>query len=335
MKTRIVKLVLFAVVTIANLAVCAVSRAAVDPLPSWNDGAAKQAIVDFVRAATDKNNPKYVPPEERIATFDIDGTLWVEQPICTQFAFAVDRITAMAPKHPQWKEQEPFKTILAHDQEAMAKFTPQDAVKIIAATHSGMTVETFHNEVRDWLAAAKHPRFNRPYTELAYQPMLEVMRYLRTNGFKTYVVTGSGQEFIRAFAEKVFGVPPEQVIGSVGRVKYEYDKDGNPTLVKLPDVLLVDDKTGKPESINMFIGRRPVAAFGNSTGDQQMLEWAQAGKGARLMMLVRHDDADREYAYGANSSNGTFSDALIAEAANKGWTVVSMKNDWKRVFPFE
>ncbi len=306
-----------------------------DPLASWNDGSAKQAIVDFVHAVTDKNNPEFVPPEERIAVFDNDGTLWIEQPLYAQFSFTLDRVAALAPKNPQWKEQEPFKAILARDREAMAKFTPQDIERILAVTHSGMTVGTFQNEVKDWLGAARHPRFKRSYTELVYQPMLEVMQYLRANGFKTYIVTGGGQEFVRAFSEKVYGIVPEQVIGTVGKLKYEYDKDGKPTLVKLPDVLLVDDRTGKPESINMFIGRRPVAAFGNSTGDQQMLEWTGAQKGARLMMLVHHDDADREYAYGPVSKIGTFPEALMAEAKSKGWIVVSMKNDWKRMFPFE
>lgn len=306
-----------------------------EPLASWNDGASKQAIVEFVRTATDKTNPKFVPPEGRIATFDNDGTLWVEQSVLTQFTFAVDRVAAMAPKHPAWKDEEPFKSIIARDHEAMAKFTPQDIEKIIAVAHSGMTVESFQKDVNDWLATAKHQRFKHPYTELVYQPMLEVMQYLRENGFKTYIVTGGGQEFVRVFAEKVYGVPPEQVIGSVGRVKYEYDKDGKPMLVKLPDVLLADDKAGKPESINMFIGRRPVAAFGNSTGDEQMLEWTQAGKGARLMMLIHHDDAVREYAYDTNAKIGTFSEALMLKAKQQGWTVVSMKNDWKRIFPFE
>ncbi len=335
MNAKIVKLVFLTAVIAGSIAISATAWTAGQPLPSWNDGPVKQAILDFVRTAVDKTGSGFVPEDERIATFDNDGTLWVEQPILPQFVFALDRVAAMAPNHPEWKEQEPFKTILARNPEAMAKFTPQDIEKIIAATHSGMTVETFKNEVKDWLAKAQHPRFKRPYTEIVYQPMLEVMKYLRANGFKTYIVTGGGQEFVRAFAEKVYGVPPQQVVGSAGKVKYEYDKEDKPILVKLPDVLLVDDKAGKPESINMFIGRRPVAAFGNSTGDQQMLEWTQAGNGARLMMLIHHDDADREYAYDTNAKIGTFSDALMLEAKQQGWTVVSMKNDWKRVFPFE
>jgi phosphoglycolate phosphatase-like HAD superfamily hydrolase len=311
------------------------SARSADPLPSWNDGAARQAILDFVRATTDASSPQFVPPAERIATFDNDGTLWIEQPIYTQIVFAIDRVAALAPKHPEWNEQEPFKTILARDAKAIAKFSIQDIENIVAVTHSGMTVEDFQTVVKDWLAAAKHPRFKRPYTELVYQPMLEVMQYLRANGFKTYIVTGGGQEFVRAFAERVYGVPPEQVMGTAGKVKYEYGKNGEPMLMKLPEVMLLDDKTGKPEGINLIIGRRPVAAFGNSTGDQQMLEWTQAGGPARLMMLVHHDDARREYAYGADSKVGTFSDSLMAEAKKNGWVVISMKDDWNCIFPWQ
>jgi phosphoglycolate phosphatase-like HAD superfamily hydrolase len=309
----------------------AVSQPGADPLPSWNDGPAKNAVLDFVRAATDKGGPHLVPPGQRIATFDQDGTLWVEQPLYTQVMFALDRVKALAPKHPEWRDKEPFKSVLAGDHEALAKFTIQDFEIILAETHSGMTVDEFHTVVKDWLATARHPRFGRPYTELVYQPMLEVMGHLRANGFKTYIVTGGGQEFVRVYAEAVYGVPPEQVIGSAARTKYEV-RDGKPVLVKLPKVLLVDDKGGKPEGINLVIGRRPVAAFGNSDGDREMLEYAQGG-GGRLMMLVHHDDADREFAYGPRSKVGTFSDALTAEAKNRGWTVVSMKNDWKTVFP--
>jgi haloacid dehalogenase-like hydrolase len=233
------------------------------------------------------------------------------------------------------REVEPFKSILAQDREAMERFSIQDFEKVVAVTHSGMTVQQFQEIVKKWLAEAKHPRFKRPYTECVYQPMIELMQHLRNNGFKTYIVTGGGQEFVRAFAGPTYGVPPEQVVGSMGKVKYEYNKEGRPELVKLPEVLLVDDKTGKPEGINMVIGRRPQAAFGNSTGDQQMLEYTGASNNARLMMLVHHDDARREYAYGANSKIGTFSDALMDEAKKKGWIVVSMKDDWNRVFAFE
>lgn len=306
---------------------------AADPLPSWNQGPAKEAILQFIKESTRKGHAHFIPPGQRIAVFDNDGTLWVEQPIYTQVAFAIDRVKALAPRHPEWKDQEPYQSILSGDPAAMAKFSLQDIEKIIAVTHSGMGVEAFRGIVKDWLAKAKHPRFLRPYTELVYQPMLEVMKYLRENGFKTYIVTGGGQEFVRAFAETVYDVPPEQVIGSAGRTKYGYDKTGRPQLIKTAEVLLIDDKTGKPEGINLMIGRRPRAAFGNSDGDQQMLEWTGAGGAGRLMMLVHHDDAEREFAYGAESKIGTFSDPLMAEARRRGWTVISMKNDWRRVFP--
>jgi phosphoglycolate phosphatase-like HAD superfamily hydrolase len=306
-----------------------------DPLPSWNDGAAKQAILEFVRVTTDRASPHHVPPEQRIATFDQDGTLWVEHPIYTQVVFAVDRVKALAPANAQWKNVEPFKAIPAGDREAIEAFTIQDFARVVAGTHSGMTVDEFAAIVKDWLAHAKHPRFERPYTELVYQPMLEVMKLLRSSGFKTYIVTGGGQEFVRVFAERVYGVPPDQVIGSASQTKYEEGKDGKPLLVKLPEVLLVDDHGGKVEGINLVIGRRPLAAFGNSDGDRQMLEWTQADSGPRLMMLVHHDDARREYAYGPKSRVGTFSDALMSEARQRTWSVISMKNDWYRVFPFE
>jgi hypothetical protein len=247
--------------------------------------------------------------------------------------FAIDEVIALAPQHPEWRAMEPFKSILAHDREAMLRFSIQDFEKVVAVTHSGMTVQQFQEIVKKWLAEAKHPRFKRPYTECVYQPMLELMQYLRNNGFKTYIVTGGGQEFVRAFAAQTYGVPPEQIVGSMGKVKYDYDKNGNPELIKLPEVLLVNDKTGKPEGINMVIGRRPQAAFGNSTGDQQMLEYTGAGNGAKLLMLVHHDDAEREYVYGAESKIGTFSDALMTEAKKKNWMVISMKNDWKTIFP--
>ena len=304
-----------------------------DPLASWNDTAPKRAIVEFVERTTKDGSSDFVKAEDRIATFDNDGTLWVEQPNYTQVTFAIDEVVAMAGKHPEWRDKEPFKSILAHDRESMLRFSIQDFEKVVAVTHSGMSVQQFQEIVRKWLAEAKHPRFKRPYTECIYQPMIELMQYLRNNRFKTYIVTGGGQEFVRAFAGDTYGVPPDQVVGSMGKVKYEYDKQGTPELIKLPEVLLLDDKTGKPEGINMVIGRRPQAAFGNSTGDQQMLEYTGAGPGARLMMLVHHDDAEREYAYGAESKIGTFSDALMAEAHKKGWIIISMKNDWKTVFP--
>jgi phosphoglycolate phosphatase-like HAD superfamily hydrolase len=318
------------------LAAAAAMAQKADPLPSWNDGPAKRAILDFVRAATDKTSPRFVDPAQRIATFDNDGTLWVEQPIYTQVVFAIDRVRKLAPEHPAWKSTEPFKSILtAKSEAALDDFSIQDFAKVVAETHAGTTVADFRQIAQKWLQTARHPRYKRPYTELVYLPMLELMRYLRSCGFKTYIVTGGGQDFVRAFADRVYGVPPEQVIGSAGRTKYEYTSDGRPVLVKLPEVMLVDDSQGKPEGIHLIVGRKPRAAFGNSTGDRQMLEWTQSAGGAPLMMLVHHDDAKREYDYGPNSKVGTFSDALMAEANQRGWVVISMKHDWKRIFAFE
>ena len=310
------------------------------PLPSWNDGAAKQAILDFVRATTDRASPNYVSPEERIAVFDQDGTLWVEHPIYSQVVYCLDRVPAVVAKQPELKNVEPFKTVLSRNREAMSKLTMPDLEKILAATLTGMTVEEFNSEVNKWLETARHPRWKRPYTDLVYQPMLEVMQYLRGNGFRTYIVTGGGQDFVRVYAERVYGIPPEQVVGSMAGTKLGHDKDGKPFLTKEPKLLLNDDHAGKPEGIHLMIGRRPYAAFGNSIGDQQMLEWTAAGAGARLKMLVLHDDATREYAYGPaaglpNSKFGTFTQALYNEAKKNGWSVISMKNDWKRIFPFE
>jgi hypothetical protein len=310
-----------------------------DPLPSWNDGPAKRAIVSFVQKVTEKSGPAYVPPKERLATFDQDGTLWVEHPLYAQAMFALDRVRELAPQHPEWQTRPPFKAVLKNDREAMAKFKEGDWAKIIGATHAGMTTEAFLKIVREWLAQAKHPRFQRPYTELVYQPMLEVMQYLRHNGFKTYIVTGGGQEFVRAYSARVYGVAPEQVVGTSVATKYEYH-NGQPVLLRLPKIFFIDDRAGKAIGINLFIGRRPQAAFGNSTGDQQMLEWTQAGGGARLMMLVLHDDAKREYAYGPagglpDTKVGTFSQALLAEAKKRGWIVISMKKDFKKIFAWE
>jgi phosphoglycolate phosphatase-like HAD superfamily hydrolase len=306
-----------------------------DPLPSWNEGAAKQAVVAMVKGTTDQGSPTFVPPAERIATFDNDGTLWVEQPMYTQVVFAFDRVKALAPSHPDWDTKEPFRSVLLGDRETMARFTSTEFEQVFAETHGGMTVEAFQALAKQWLATARHPRFKRPYTELVYQPMLEVLRYLRANGYKTYIVTGGGQDFVRVFADQVYGIPPEQVVGSAGNARFEYDKVGKPELVKLPSTMFIDDHGGKPVGINLVIGRRPHAAVGNSTGDREMLEWTQAGAGSRLMMLVHHDDAQREYDYGANSRVGTFSDALMAEAKKRGWSVISIKNDWNRVFPFD
>jgi phosphoglycolate phosphatase-like HAD superfamily hydrolase len=308
-----------------------------DQLPSWNDGPAKQAIVAFVEAVTTEGGADYVAPADRVATFDNDGTLWVEHPLYTQAMFALERVAALAPEHPEWKDQEPFKSVLAGDREAMAKFTEGDWAKIIAATHAGMSTEAFLEIVGKWLAEAKHSRFERPYTELIYQPMLEVLDYLRASGFRTYIVTGGGQEFVRVFSEQVYGVPVEQVVGSSIVTKYE-EQDGEPVLMREPEVFFVDDKAGKAIGINLFIGKRPYAAFGNSGGDREMLEWTAAGDGARLKMLVLHDDAEREYAYGPanglpDTKVGAFSQELMDEAEQKGWVVISMKNDWKTIFP--
>jgi phosphoglycolate phosphatase-like HAD superfamily hydrolase len=309
-------------------------------LPSWNDGAAKQAIFDFVRATIDRSNPNYVFPEDRIAVFDQDGTLWVEHPMYTQVVYCLERVPAVVEKKPELKNVEPFKTVLSRNREAIAKLPMRDLEKILAATLTGMSVEEFNGEAKKWIETAKHARWNRPYTELVYQPMLEVLRYLHDNAYKTYIVTGGGQDFVRVYAEKVYGIPPEQVVGTAGGTKFGYAKDGKPFLTKEAKLLLNDNNAGKVEGIHLMIGRRPYAAFGNSTGDRQMLEWTGAGGGARLKMLVLHDDAAREYAYGPaqglpDSKVGTFTPALYDEAKKRGWTVISMKSDWRRVFPFE
>jgi phosphoserine phosphatase len=316
-----------------------ITFAQTDPLPSWNSGAAKQSIIDFVRVTTDQSSPKFVPPEQRIATFDQDGTLWVEHPMYSQLMFALDQVGVLAPKHPEWKTTEPFKSVLTGDRAAMAKFTMKDLEAIVFATHTGMSVADFQATVKDWTTKAKDPRWKKPFTDLVYQPMLEVMQFLRANGYRTYIVTGGGQEFVRTYAEQVYGVPPEQVIGSALETQYTYDKQGNGLLMRSPKLLLNNNLSGKPEDIYLFIGRRPAAAFGNTSGDQQMLEYAQAGQGASLMMLVLHDDATREYAYGPatglpNSKVGTFSQSLYDEAKKSGWVVISMKNDWKQIFAF-
>jgi phosphoglycolate phosphatase-like HAD superfamily hydrolase len=311
-----------------------------DPLPSWNDGPAKQAIVNFVKATTDQSSPDFVPPEARIATFDQDGTLWVEHPIYTQVEYCLERVPALVKAKPELANVEPFKTVLSGDREAMAKLSMPDLEKILYATLTGMTVDDFNAEVEKWIATAKDGRWKRPYTELTYQPMQEVLSYLRANGFKTYIVTGGGQDFVRVYSERVYGIPPEQVVGTMGGTSYSYDKDGKPILTKDPKLLLNDNEAGKPQGIHLMIGRRPVAAFGNSPGDQQMLEYTGAGDGARLEMLVLHDDPTREYEYGPadglpDTRVGTFTQELFDEAKKDGWTVISMKNDWKRIFAFE
>jgi len=307
---------------------------AVDPLASWNDGPAKQFIVEFVAKVTKEGSPNFVRPEERIATFDNDGTLWCEQPMYFQLLFALDRIKALAPQHPEWKTTEPFASLLKGDLKTVLAGGERTMLEIIIVTHAGMTTAEFEQIVKEWITTAKHPKFKRPYTECVYQPMIELLAYLRANGFKTFIVSGGGIEFMRPWTEKVYGIPPEQVVGSSIKTKYEWS-DGKPVLMRLPEMNFIDDKTGKPVGINSHIGRRPIAAFGNSDGDQQMLEWTQAGSGARLMMLVHHDDAVREFAYDAESKIGTFSDALMAEAKKNDWRVISMKNDWKVILPFE
>ena len=319
-----------------------IARAA-DPLASWNDGPAKQAIVEFVKATTTQGTPQFVPPEERIATFDQDGTLWVEHPMYSQVMYCLERVPALVKAKPELAKVAPFSTVLEvlhGDRAAMEKLTMDDLMKILAATLTGMSVDEFSAEVKKWFAEAKDPRWKKPYTELTYLPMQEVLKYLRANGYKTYIVTGGGQDFVRQYAEATYGIPPEQVVGSAGETKYGYDKDGKPFLTKEPKILLNDNNAGKTEGIHMMIGRRPCAAFGNTSGDQQMLEYTKAGSGARLAMLVLHDDAKREYAYGPaqglpETKVGTFPQALYDKAKKDGWTVISMKNDWKKIFAFE
>jgi phosphoserine phosphatase len=322
------------------LAMSAQALAQTDPLPSWTDGPAKQAIVAFVQATTDQSSPTFVPPEARIATFDQDGTLWVEHPMYSQVIYCLERVPAVVKAKPELAKVEPFKTVLSGNREAMAKLSMQDLEKILVATLTGMSVDEFNAEARKWLETAKDPRWKRRYTELTYLPMQEVLQYLRANGYKTYIVTGGGQDFVRVYAERTYGIPPEQVVGTAGGTKYGYAKNGRPFLTKEPRLLLNDNNAGKPEGIHLMIGRRPYAAFGNSTGDRQMLEYAKAGDGARLAMLVLHDDATREYAYGparglSATRVGTFTQALYDEAQRQGWVVISMKNDWKRIFTFE
>ncbi|HSF67696.1 MAG TPA: HAD family hydrolase [Nitrospiraceae bacterium] len=302
-------------------------------LASWNDGLAKQRITTFVGKVTTEGGVDFVPPAERIAVFDNDGTLWSEQPTYFQVQFALDRVKALAPGHPEWNTKQPFKALLEGDKKAFAAMGQKGLVEVLAISHSGMTTEQFERTVKDWLATAIHPRFKRPYTELVYQPMVELLAYLRAHGFKTFIVSGGGVEFMRAWVENVYGIPPEQVVGSMGKQKLEW-RDGTPVLLKLPAVDFVDDKEGKPIGIQKFIGRRPIFAFGNSDGDHQMLQWTSAGPGARFMGLVHHTDAEREWAYDRSSDFGKL-DKALDEAYLKGWTVVDMKNDWKRVFAFE
>jgi phosphoglycolate phosphatase-like HAD superfamily hydrolase len=313
------------------MALSANTARAQDPLPSWNDGVAKKAIVNFVERVTKEGSSDFVPVPERIATFDNDGTLWAEQPIYFQFEFAEDRVKALAPQHPEWKKQEPFNHLIAGDIKAFLAGGQKLWMTVMAASHTGMTTDEFDNIAKDWLHTARHPKTGRHYTEMVYQPMLELLAYVRANGFKTFIVSGGDVEFIRCFAEHTYGIPPEQVVGSSSKLEFEI-RDGKPVLVRLPEVQFVDDKQGKPIGIETFIGRRPIFAFGNSDGDQQMLEWTAGGSGARFMALVHHDDAEREWAYDRKSDIGRL-DTALDEANAKGWTVVSMKDDWKTIFP--
>jgi len=337
---QIVRTLAFAFAAVASLVACNVTVAQSDWLPSWNDGAVKQAISKFVQATTDPKNAQFVPPDQRIATFDQDGTLWVEHPIYTQLLYCLDRVPAVAKQKPELAGVEPFKTVLSGHREAIANLSMDDLLKIVAATLTGMTVEQFQNEVKNWLASAKDPRWKRSFTELTYLPMQELLRYLRANGYKTYIVTGGGQDFVRVYSQQVYGIPPEQVVGSEGATKYGYDKSGKPILIKEPKLLLNDDHAGKPEGIHLMIGRRPYAAVGNSIGDRQMLEYTHAGDGLRLAMIVLHDDVKREYSYGPaqglpDTKLGTFTQALYDEAKKNGWIVISMKDDWKQIFSFK
>jgi hypothetical protein len=332
MNTSRIQTSLATIIAIAAACVATAARAA-DPLPSWNDGKAKQSIVTFVERVAQQGSKDFVPPAERIATFDNDGTLWAEQPMYFQAIFIFDRIKQLAPQHPEWKTKEPFASVLKGDVKAALAGGEQALLEMVMATHADMTSEEFEQIVKDWLATAKHPKTGRRYTEMVYQPMLELLAYLRANGFKTFIVSGGGIEFMRPWTEEVYGIPPEQVIGSSIKAKFEL-RDGKPVLVRLPELNFIDDKAGKPVGINQHIGRRPIAAFGNSDGDLQMLQWTTAGSGARFALIVHHTDAQREWAYDRASHIGRL-DKALDEAAARRWTVVDMKRDWKLMFPFE
>lgn len=306
------------------------ATAAADPLPSWNDGTIKKNIIQFVEAVSDKSNPDYVPPADRIATIDNDGTLWVEQPLYTQFIFSITRFKELAATHPQWKQDPKMSALLKKNPQDYSK---EDMLQIFAIANSNITVDDFMRVAKQWLETAENPRFKHHYTDLVYQPMLEVLQYLRANGFTIYIVSGGGQEFIRVFSQQTYDVPVERVIGTAGVVQYAYN-NGKPALMKLPKLLFLNDKSGKPEAINLIIGKKPIIAFGNSDGDREMLEWTQSNKGKHLMLLVHHDDAEREYAYDTQSKVGTFSTSLFTEADKNHWQVISMKKDWKVIFPF-
>jgi hypothetical protein len=304
---------------------------ATDPLPSWNDGEVKRSILDFVARVTDPASPDFVPEAERIATFDNDGNLWAEKPVYFQLLFAIDRVKTLAPDHPEWTTRQPFKAVIENDMEALLASGEHGLIELVMATHAGMTTDEFEQIVSDWLATATHPTTGRPYTEMVYQPMLEVLDYLRTNGFKTFIVSGGGIEFMRPWTEAVYGIPPEQVVGSSIKTAFEV-RDGEPVLVRLPQMNFINDKEGKPVGIHSHIGRRPIAAFGNSDGDFQMLEWTTAGDGVRLGVLVHHTDGEREWAYDRESPVGRLNRGLD-EAEARGWTVISMRDDWRTIFP--
>src|SRR5512144_1663548 len=333
-RTLLSALVVLTVLPETLLPAGAQSAAAGDPLPSWNDGAAKQTIVKFVTAVTRDGSPDFVPVPQRIATFDNDGTLWCEHPMYVQLAFALDRVKAMAPLHPEWKDKQPFKAVLEGNMKALAESGEHGLAELMMVTHAGMTNNEFEKIVTDWLATARHPRFNRLYAELVYQPMLELLAYLRANGFKTFIVSGGGVEFMRPWAEQVYGVPPEQVVGSSIKTRFEM-RHGRPELFRLPEVNFVDDGPGKPVGINAHVGQRPIAAFGNSDGDLEMLQWATKGASTPcLALIVHHTDGEREYAYDRQTHFGKLDKALDAAKINN-WTVASMKDDWARIFPFE
>lgn len=320
---------------IAALA-CSISgraSAADDPLPSWNETGTKKAIVDFVQTVTDPDSSSYVQPEDRIAVFDNDGTLWSERPLYFQLSFAIDRVKALAPEHPEWKTRQPFKAVLENDREALAAAGEKGLLQLVMASHTGMTTTEFERIVKQWITAARHPRFDRPFTDLVFQPMLELLCYLRASGFKTFIVSGGGVEFMRPWVEQVYGIPPEHVVGSSIKTRFEL-RGGKPVLVRLPELDFINDKEGKPVGIHKFIGRRPLAAFGNSDGDLQMLQWTAAGDGKRFMLLVHHTDSEREWAYDRNSKIGRL-DKALDEANRQGWTVVDMKEDWRLIYPFQ
>jgi phosphoglycolate phosphatase-like HAD superfamily hydrolase len=310
---------------------CLMATASAQALPSWNDTPTKTAIISFVEKVTKESSPDFVRPEDRIAVFDNDGTLWTEQPMYTQFAFVIDRVKAMAPDHPEWKDKEPFKSLLAGDAKGVAASGEKGLLELVAATHAGMTTEAFAATVTNWLKTAKHPKFNRSYLECVYQPQIELLQYLRDNGFQTFIVSGGGIDFMRPWTQAIYGIPPDQVVGSSGKTKYEV-RDGEPVIVKLPEIDFIDDKAGKPVAIHKFIGKRPILAFGNSDGDFEMLEYVTTGSGPRLGLILHHDDAEREAAYDRESHVGKLARGLD-EAQARGWVLVRMKSDWAVVFP--